>query len=110
MVSGLPEPGSGAGSVDDSGALWVEAEAYPEIDIIDDELEDLIAEYRAVVSAVLENRGLAGVAERLLAVDNPSQLADLAVYSPDLSLEQKVELLEALDIRRRLGDAVGLDA
>jgi ATP-dependent Lon protease len=103
VVSGLARARVGAGSVDDSGALWVEAETYPEVDMIDDELEALIAEYRAVVSAVLENRGLAGVAERLLAVDNPSQLADLAVYSPDLSLEQKVELLEALDIRRRLG-------
>ena len=89
--------------MDDTGALWVEAEPYPEADIMDDELEELIAEYRAVVSAVLENRGLAGVAERLLAMDNPSQLADLAVYSPDLSMEQKVELLEALDIRQRLG-------
>ncbi len=103
VVSGLARARVGAGSVDDSGALWVEAETYPEVDMIDDELGALIAEYRAVVSAVLENRGLAGVAERLLAVDNPSQLADLAVYSPDLSLEQKVELLEALDIRRRLG-------
>ncbi|MEX1124565.1 MAG: endopeptidase La [Acidimicrobiia bacterium] len=103
VVSGLARARVGAGSVDETGALWVEAEPYPEVDMIDDELEALIAEYRAVVSAVLENRGLAGVAERLLAVDNPSQLADLAVYSPDLSLEQKVELLEALDIRRRLG-------
>ncbi|MEX1133708.1 MAG: endopeptidase La [Acidimicrobiia bacterium] len=103
VVSGMARARVGAGSVDDSGALWVEAEPYPEVDMIDDELEALIAEYRAVVSAVLENRGLAGVAERLLDVDNPSQLADLAVYSPDLSLEQKVELLEALDIRRRLG-------
>ncbi len=103
VVSGLSRARVGAGSVDESGALWVEAEAYPEIDMMDDDLEDLIAEYRAVVSAVLENRGMAGVAERLLAVDNPSQLADLAVYSPDLSLEQKVEVLEALDIRRRLG-------
>ena len=103
VVSGLARARVGAGSVDDTGALWVEAEPYPEADIMDDELEELIAEYRAVVSAVLENRGLAGVAERLLAMDNPSQLADLAVYSPDLSLEQKVELLEALDIRQRLG-------
>ncbi|MEX2651635.1 MAG: endopeptidase La [Acidimicrobiia bacterium] len=103
VVSGMARARVGAGSVDDSGALWVEAVPYPEVDMIDDELEALIAEYRAVVSAVLENRGLAGVAERLLDVDNPSQLADLAVYSPDLSLEQKVELLEALDIRRRLG-------
>ena len=103
VVSGVARARVGAGSVDETGALWVEAEAYPEVDIIDSELEELVTEYRAVVSAVLENRGLAGVAERLLSVDNPSQLADLAVYSPDLALEQKVELLEALDIRHRLG-------
>ena len=36
-------------------------------------------------------------------MDNPSRLADLAVYSPDISLSQKIELLEALDIRHRLG-------
>jgi ATP-dependent Lon protease len=103
VVSGVARARVGSGSVDDSGALWVEAESYPEVDIVDDELEELVAEYHAVVSAVLENRGMAGVAERLLTMDNPSRLADLAVYSPDLSLEQKVELLEALDIRRRLG-------
>ena len=40
---------------------------------------------------------------QILSVDNPSQLADLAVYSPDLSLEQKVEVLETLDLRARLG-------
>jgi ATP-dependent Lon protease len=93
--------------VDESGALWVEVESVPEVDILDDELEELVAEYRAVVSAVLENRGLSGVAERLLSMDSPSQLADLAVYSPDLSLEQKVELLEAIDIRQRLGLLLG---
>ena len=103
MVSGVSRARVGAGSLDESGALWVDAESSPEVDIIDDELDDLVAEYRAVVIAVLENRGMAGVAERLLDVDNPSRLADLAVYSPDLSLEQKVELLEALDIRQRLG-------
>ncbi len=103
VVSGLARARVGAGSVDENGALWVDAEPSPEVDLIDDELEELVVEYRAVVSAVLENRGMAGVAERLLAMENPSRLADLAVYSPDLSLEQKVELLEALDIRHRLG-------
>jgi ATP-dependent Lon protease len=61
------------------------------------------ADGRLLLVPRLEGRYAAGVAERLLDVDNPSRLADLAVYSPDLSLEQKVELLEALDIRQRLG-------
>ncbi len=103
VVSGVARARVGAGSVDEAGALWVEAEEYPEVDIVDDELEELVTEYKAVVGEVLDSRGLAGVGERLLSMDNPSQLADLAVYSPDLSLQQKVELLEALDIRRRLG-------
>ena len=103
VVSGIARARVGAGSTDETGALWVEAESYPEVDIIDEGLEELVTEYRAVVTAVLENRGLAGVAERLLSMDNPSRLADLAVYSPDLSLAQKIELLEALDIRHRLG-------
>ncbi|HEX6300931.1 MAG TPA: endopeptidase La [Acidimicrobiia bacterium] len=103
VVSGESRARVGAGSVDENGALWVEAEESPEVDISDEGLDELVSEYRAVVSAVLENRGLSRVAERLLAMDNPSQLADLAVYSPDLTLEQKVELLEALDIRHRLG-------
>jgi len=103
VVSGESRARVGAGSVDENGALWVEAEESPEVDLSDEGLDELVAEYRAVVSAVLENRGLSRVAERLLAMDSPSQLADLAVYSPDLTLEQKVELLEALDIRHRLG-------
>ncbi len=103
VVSGESRARVGQGSVDESGALWVEAEEYPEVDISDEGLDELVAEYRAVVSAVLENSGLSRVAERLLAMDNPSQLADLAVYSPDLDLEKKIELLEALDIRHRLG-------
>ncbi|HEX6946624.1 MAG TPA: endopeptidase La [Acidimicrobiia bacterium] len=107
VVAGRTRARVGAGSVDESGALWVSVDEYPEVDIVDAELEEMVAEYRAVVTAVLENRGLAGVAERLLDMESPSRLADLAVYSPDLSMEQKVQLLEALDIRQRLGLLTG---
>ncbi len=103
VVSGVARARVGAGQTDESGALWVEAEIYPEVDMVDEELDELIAEYRAVVTEVLNLRGMGGVAERILDMENPSQLADLAVYSPDLTLEQKVELLEAIDIRSRLG-------
>ncbi|HEY5890313.1 MAG TPA: endopeptidase La [Acidimicrobiia bacterium] len=104
VVTGVSRARVGTGSTDDSGALWVEAEPISEADVINDPaLDDLVAEYRAVVTEVLNLRGVGRVAERILAVDNPSQLADLAVYSPDLSLEQKVEVLETLDLRARLG-------
>ena len=103
VVSGLCRARVGAGSTDGAGALWVEVEMYPEVDVHDEALDALVAEYRAVVTEVLDHRGVGAVAERILGIENPSQLADLAVYSPDLSLQQKVEILETLDIRERLG-------
>ncbi len=108
VVSGVCRARVGSGSTDDSGALWVSAEEVPETDYFNDPaLDELVAEYRAVVSEVLSMRGVGGIADRILAVDDPSQLADLAVYSPDLSLEQKVEVLETLDLRARLGRLLG---
>ncbi len=104
VVSGMNRARVGTGSTDDQGALWVEAETVNEVDVINDPaLDDLVAEYRAVVTEVLNLRGAGRIADQVLSVDNPSQLADLAVYSPDLSLEQKVEVLETLDLRSRLG-------
>lgn len=104
VVSGVARARVGTGSTDDNGALWVQAEPVNEIDVINDPaLEELVVEYRAVVSEVLNMRGVGRMADQVLSVDNPSQLADLAVYSPDLSLEQKVEVLETIDLRSRLG-------
>ena len=103
VVEGVARARVGSGSTDETGALWVEAEEYPETEIIDEELDALVEEYRAVLAAVMEHRGVGRMAERVLDVDNPSRLADIAVYSPDLTLEQKVDILETLDVRQRLG-------
>jgi ATP-dependent Lon protease len=108
VVAGVARARVGAGSTDDEGALWVEAESYPEVDIIDEQLESLVSEFRAVVSEVMNHRGIGAVADRILGMENPSQLADLVVYSPDLDLEQKVRVLETLDIRARLGLVIDL--
>ena len=103
MVEGLARARVGVGRAGEQGELWVEAEEYPDADVHDEAIDDLADEYRAVVREVLDQRGMGGVAERILGIEDASQLADLAVYSPDLSLEQKVELLETLDVRERLG-------
>ena len=108
VVAGMARARVGAGSTDDAGALWVDAEAYPEVDIIDEQLESLVSEFRAVVSEVMNHRGIGAVADRILGMENPSQLADLVVYSPDLDLQQKVQVLETLDIRARLGLVIDL--
>src|SRR5215217_5091049 len=44
----------------------------------------------------------AQVAELLRGMTDPGQIADTAVYSPDLSFEQKVEVLETVDVEQRL--------
>ena len=63
---------------------------------------ELAREYRAVIENILEARGARQIAETLRGVEDPGQLADTAVYSPDLSFERKVELLETVDVEQRL--------
>ena len=48
------------------------------------------------------SRGAGRVAAQLREVTEPGRLADLAGYSPDLTLAQKVEVLETLDVTARL--------
>jgi ATP-dependent Lon protease len=96
---GTGVPGTGA-------ALWVEAEPVTE-PAPDDEVQDLAREYRAVLENILLGRGAARQAAGLREVGDPSRLADLAGYSADLSLAQKVEVLETLDVAARLRLVLG---
>jgi ATP-dependent Lon protease len=91
---GTAVPGTGA-------ALWVEVEVLPEGEVTP-ETEELAREYRAVLENILLSRGAGRVAERLADVTDPSRVADMAGYSPDLSLAQKVQVLETLDVAPRL--------
>ena len=102
LIAGVARARIGTGQPGSNGVLWVEAEPVDEPVNHTDDVHQLGREFRAVVSEIMENRGIAGVAERVLAVDDPGQLVDLSVYSPDLNLEQKVELLETIDVRDRL--------
>jgi ATP-dependent Lon protease len=66
-------------------------------------------EYRAVIEEKLELRGDDGrVAAFLRSITEPGALADSCGYSPDISFENKVRLLETLDVVERLALALEL--
>ncbi len=91
---GTAVPGTGQ-------ALWVEIERITE-DPATDETSELAREYRAVVENILLGRGAGRLAEGLASVTDPGRVADMSGYSPDLSLAQKVEVLETVDVATRL--------
>ncbi len=75
----------------------------------DEHTHELEREYRAVVEEILELRGDDGrVAAFLRSVDEPGALADTSGLSPDLTTDQKLRLLETLDVTARLDLAVEL--
>ena len=75
----------------------------------DEHTEELAREYRAVVEEILELRGDDGrIAAFLRSVEEPGALADTTGLSPDVSGDQKLRLLETLDVTARLGVAVEL--
>ncbi|MEX1279835.1 MAG: endopeptidase La [Acidimicrobiia bacterium] len=99
VIAGESRARVGVGATGERDVLWVEAES-----VADDPVAapELVAEFKAVVSAILDLRGAGGMVDRLLEGNEPGPLADLAGYSPDLSLGQKVEVLEAFDPVDRL--------
>jgi ATP-dependent Lon protease len=101
VVRGLGRARIGAGVAGTGSATWVEVEQVNDPPASDRALQ-LAREYRAVVENILEARGAQQVAELLRGMTDPGQIADTAVYSPDLSFEQKVEVLEAVDVEQRL--------
>jgi ATP-dependent Lon protease len=98
-----------AASTGPDGNLRVEVEPHPDDQPVDGRTRDLEREYRAVVEELLELRGDDGrVAAFVRSILEPGALADTAGYSPDLTYEQKVELLEILDVTGRLERALEL--
>ena len=98
-VIGTGVPGTG-------DALWVEAEPLSESEPTA-AANELAREYRAVLENILHSRGAGRIAAQLREISEPSRLADVSGYSPDLSLTQKVQVLETLDVEERLRLVLG---
>ena len=100
---GLHRAVPGAASTDGDGVLRVEVEERPD-DVPPPSLtRDLEREYRAVVDEILQIRGDDGrVSAFVRSITQPGAFADTAGYSPDLTIDQKVTLLETFDVVERL--------
>jgi ATP-dependent Lon protease len=108
-VAGRTRALLGAAETGRDGRLYVEVEEQPEETPPPVKTRELETEYRAVVEEILEVRDAdPRIGEFLRSVTEPGALADTAAYSPDLTFEQRVELLETIDVVERLQLAVSL--
>jgi len=96
----------GTGVPGTGDALWVEAEPLVDVEATPDVVE-LAREYRAVLENILLSRGARQIAAQLREITEPGRLADVAGYSPDLTLAQKVEVLETIDVESRIRLVLG---
>ena len=108
-LNGLHRAIAGAAETDARGRLFVEADERPDEAPAGEAVRELETEYRAVVEEILELRGDDGrIAAFVRSISDPGALADTSGYSPDLTFEQKVQVLEAVDVAERLELALDL--
>ena len=101
VIRGLRRATVGLGVPGTGEATWVQIGPEPQ-EPVSERARELARDYRGAVEAITEARGVPAVADVLKGVTDPGQLADMSGYSPDLSFEQKVEVLETLDVEARL--------
>src|ERR687883_4614 len=106
-LSGVARGIAGAAHTDAQGQLRIEVDVHLDTVPVDGRTRNAEREYRAVVEEILELRGAdERVAAFLRAIAEPGPLADTIGYAPDVSFDQKVEVLETLDVTERLELAV----
>ncbi|MEV0715520.1 endopeptidase La [Asanoa sp. NPDC050611] len=106
VIRGLSRSKIGSGVPGPGAALWVEATELDETPPAG-KARELASEYKALVKSVLQQRGAWQVIDAVERMTDLSELADSAGYAPWLSLEQKIELLQAPDVTARLELLVG---
>ena len=95
----------GSGVTGPGSALWVDAEILDEVPG-GEASSELCREYRNVVVSILQQRGAWQVIDSVQRISEPGELADMAGYAPYLSNEQKLWLLETVDVEQRLAKLV----
>jgi len=102
ILQGLHRASVGSAAAGTGPALRVLAQEAQDLNPLTETSHVLAREYKALIENLLELRDQSEVFQMVRNIDRPAQLSDLAGYSPDLSLEKKVEILETLDVEQRL--------
>src|SRR6266699_3853897 len=106
---GLHRGVAGAAHSDAQGRLRVEVQERPDEEPPGIKTRELEREYRAVVEEILELRGDDGrISAFVRSIREVGTLADTAAYAPETTFEQRIELLEAVDVVERLELALRL--
>ena len=107
ILNGLWRASVGSAAAGTGPALRILAQPVAEINPLSEQAQLLGREYKALIENLLEIRGAGEAVQLIRTIDRPSQLADMSGYSPDLSLERKMEILETLDVEERLRKLIG---
>jgi ATP-dependent Lon protease len=102
-VSGLHRGIAGAAHTGADGRLRVEVEERPDEQPPRVQTAELEREYRAVVEEILDLRDAdSRVHDFVRSITEAGALADTSAYAPDINFDEKIELLETIDIVERL--------
>src|SRR5439155_11655025 len=107
VVRGVRRAVVGTGVAGTGDATWVQIEDAVERGDDTDRARELARDYRGTVENIAEAIGAPQIAQTVKGIRELGALADLAGYSPELTMEQKVEILETLDVEQRLEKVLG---
>src|ERR687892_408463 len=106
-VVGLHRGLAGAAQPADGEQLRVDVQEIHDGHPQDERTNELMQEYRAVVEEILELRGAdERIGMFLRSIEEPGALADTTGFSPDLTREQRLQLIETVDVKARLELAI----
>jgi ATP-dependent Lon protease len=109
MFEGIARGVAGAAQTGPAGDLRVTVEEHPDEVPVDGRTRELTRTLRATIDEILSARGDDGSVQAVLrAIKDPGALADSVGYDPELSVEQKVEILATLDVTERLEKTIEL--
>lgn len=104
LIRGRSRVRIGAGTTGPGAALWVEGQQVEDSvpTPLPGAVTELVKEYKALATSWLKKRGAWQVVDRVTQIDDVSALADNSGYSPFLTTQQKIQLLETEDPVARL--------